>query len=62
VQPLRLKPYLRQSFEIDPEDPQTVYGLAFAYMELRDIEQAQKHFQKVLEMGAPKELCGLARN
>jgi len=22
-----------------------VYGLAFAYMELEDIEQAQKHFQ-----------------
>ncbi|MHB8118203.1 MAG: hypothetical protein ACYDHX_05700 [Methanothrix sp.] len=23
--------YLRQSFEIDPHDPQTVYGLAFAH-------------------------------
>ncbi len=39
--------YLRQSYEIDPLDPQTVYGLAFAYMELGDIEQAQKHFQMV---------------
>ena len=46
MQPLRLKPYLRQSFEIDPLDPQTVYGLAFAYMELGDMEPAQKHFQK----------------
>ena len=62
MQPLRLKPYLRQSFEIDPEDPQTVYGLAFAYMGLRDIEQAQNHFQKVLAMEAPEDLRGLARN
>ena len=54
--------YLRQSFEIDPHDPQTVYGLAFAYMELGDIEQAQKHFQMVLEMEAPEDLRGLARN
>ena len=53
---LRALYYLRQSLEIDPLDPQTVYGLAFAYMELGDIEQAQKHFQKVLEMEAPEEL------
>jgi tetratricopeptide (TPR) repeat protein len=39
-----------------------VYGLAFAYMELGDIEPAQKHFQAVLEMEAPEELRGLARN
>jgi tetratricopeptide (TPR) repeat protein len=39
-----------------------VYGLAFAYMELEDIEQAQKHFSRVLEMEAPEDLCGLARN
>ena len=48
--------------EIDPQDPQTVYGLAFAYMELGDIEPAQKHFQKVLEMEAPEELRVLARD
>jgi hypothetical protein len=48
--------------EIDPQDPQTVYGLAFAYMELGDMEPAQKHFQKVLEMEAPEELRGLARD
>jgi hypothetical protein len=39
-----------------------VYGLAFAYMELGDMEPAQKHFKKVLEMEAPDELRGLARN
>ena len=39
-----------------------MYGLAFAYMELGDMEPAQKHFQAVLEMEAPEELRGLARN
>jgi Flp pilus assembly protein TadD len=34
---LRVLYYLRHSYEIDPQDPQTVYGLAFAYMELGDI-------------------------
>jgi tetratricopeptide (TPR) repeat protein len=59
---LRALYYLRRSYECDPLDPQTVYGLAFAYMELGDIELAQKHFQKVLEMEAPEELRGLARD
>ena len=59
---LRALYYLRQSFEIDPQDPQTVYSLAFAYMELGDMEQTQKHFQKVLEMKAPEELRSLARD
>ena len=49
--------YLRRSNECDPLAPQTVYGLAFAYM-----EPAQKHFQAVLEMEAPEELRGLARD
>jgi hypothetical protein len=31
-------------------------------MELEDIEQAQKHFQKVLEMEAPEELPAPAKN
>jgi tetratricopeptide (TPR) repeat protein len=59
---LRALYHLRRSFEADPKDPQTVNGLAFANMELGDIEQAQKRFQAVLEMEAPEELCGLARN
>ena len=54
--------YLRQSYQANPQDPQTVYGLAFAYMEMGDIEQAQKHFQMVLDMPAPEELQVLARN
>ena len=32
-----------------------MYGLAFAYMELGDIEQAQKHVQMVLDMSALEE-------
>jgi len=59
---LRALYYLRQSYQADPQDPQTVYGLAFAYMELGDIEQAQKHFQMVLEMPGPEQLRALARN
>jgi tetratricopeptide (TPR) repeat protein len=59
---LRALYYLRRSFEIDLQDLQTVYGLAFAYMELGNMEQAQKHFQKVLEMEAPEDLRGMARD
>jgi len=33
-----------------------VYGLAFAYMELGDIEQAKEHFIRVLEIEAPEDL------
>ncbi len=54
--------FLRRSFEIEPHDPQTVYGIAFACLELGDIEQAQKHFQKVLEMDAAESLRVLAKN
>ena len=39
-----------------------MYGLAFAYMELADIKQAQKHFQMVLEMEAPEDPRSLAKN
>jgi len=59
---LRALYYLRRSHEADPKDPQTMYGLAFAYMELGDIEQAQKHFQAVLDMPAPEQLRSLAKN
>lgn len=38
--------YLRRFFEIEPQDPQTIYGLAFAYMETE----------------APQELHVLARD
>ena len=39
-----------------------MYGLAFTYIELGDIEPAQKHFQAVQEMEAPEELRSLARD
>jgi len=39
-----------------------MYILAFAYMEMGDLEPAQKHFQAVLKMEASKELRRLARN
>jgi tetratricopeptide (TPR) repeat protein len=53
---------LRRSFECDPHDPQTVYGLAFTYMEPGDVEQAQKRFGLMLDMPAPEELRALAKN
>ena len=37
-------------------DPQIVYDLAFACMELGDIEQAKEHFIRVLEIEAPEDL------
>jgi hypothetical protein len=40
----------RCSYNIDLQDPHTVYGFAYAYLKLDDAEQAQKHFQQVLEM------------
>jgi tetratricopeptide (TPR) repeat protein len=54
--------YLRQSHQANSQDPQTVYSLAFAYMEMGDIEPAQRHFQMVLDMPATEELRALARN
>ena len=53
---LRALYYLRRSFEINPQDPQTVYGLAFACMELGDIQPDQMHFRRVQNMDVPKEL------
>lgn len=54
--------YLRRSYQIDPKDPQTVYGLAYACLKLGDAEQAQRHFQEVLDMRAPEGLQRLARD
>jgi tetratricopeptide (TPR) repeat protein len=54
--------YLRRSFEIEPKYPQIVYGLSLAYKEPKDIDNAEMYFKKVLEMEAPGELHGLARN
>jgi hypothetical protein len=49
-------------FEIEPLDPQAVYALAFAYKELKDIDNAEMYFKKLPEMEATGELHGLARN
>lgn len=38
--------YLRKSFEIDPDDPQTVNGLALAYRELNDLDNAELYFRR----------------
>ena len=43
---------LRQSFEIDPSDPQTVYGLAFAYMGQEAPEDLHR-LARQLKIGGP---------
>jgi len=53
--------YLKKSHEINPQDPQTVYGLAFAYKSLNDLENAKKYFKDLLDMPAPETLKELAR-
>jgi tetratricopeptide (TPR) repeat protein len=53
--------YLQKSYNINSHDPQTVYGLAFSYMSLNDLENAEKHFNALLDMRAPDTLKELAR-
>ena len=52
--------YLKKSHEINPQDPQTVYGLAFAYKSLDDLENAEKYFKDLLDMpeGLLIKMCG----
>jgi len=52
---------LQKSYNINPHDPQTVYGLAFSYMSLNDFENAEKYFRVLLDMQAPEMLKELAR-
>ena len=53
--------YLKKSHEINSQDPQTVYGLAFAYKSLNDLENAEKYFKDLLDMAAPETIKELAR-
>ena len=53
--------YLQKSYNINPKDPQTVYGLAFTYKSLNDFENAEKYFKVLLDMRAPEVLKELAR-
>lgn len=52
--------YLKKSHEINPLDPQTIYGLAFAYKSLDDLENAEKYFKDLLDMpeGLLIKMCG----
>ena len=52
--------YLKKSHEINPLDPQTIYGLAFAYKFLDDLENAEKYFKDLLDMpeGLLIKMCG----
>ena len=52
--------HLKKSHEINPQDPQTIYGLAFAYKSLDDLKNAQKYFKDLLDMpeGLLIKMCG----
>ena len=52
--------YLKKSHEINSQDPQTVYGLSFAYKSLDDLENAEKYFKDLLDMpeGLLIKMCG----
>ena len=52
---------LQKSYDINPHDPQTVYGLAFAYKSMNDFENAEKYFKALLDMRSPDTLKELAR-
>jgi len=54
--------FLRRANELDPDDPFTVYGLAVTYQDLGDMEGADRHFRKLLGMGAPSQLQSLAKD
>jgi len=54
--------YLQKSYNINPKDPQTVYGLALTYKSLNDLENAEKYFKVLLDMQAPEVLKELARD
>jgi predicted Zn-dependent protease len=53
--------YLRRSFEMLPDDYQTVYGLAQACRHLGDMKNADEYLGRLLAMEAPEELKKTAR-
>ncbi len=53
---------LRQSYQANPQGPADGVRLGLRLHGDGDIEQAQEHFQELLDMPAPEELRALARN
>jgi len=54
--------YLKKAFDINPDDAQTNYGLGLQYLDLGDINNADKHFKKVVELNNPLHIVELAKN
>lgn len=54
--------YLEKAYEIDPHDPNTVYGLGYAYQKVKDYEKADKYYKQVLKMDVPGEIRSLAKD
>ncbi len=52
---------LEQAYAINPSDPRTVYGLGHTYEQLKDNDKADRYYKEVLNLDAPTEIKGLAR-
>lgn len=53
--------YLEKAYKVNSNDVNTVYGLAYDYLQLKDYQKADRYFRKVLEMDAPTEISELAK-
>ena len=54
--------YLEKAYRINSFNPNTVYGLGYAYELLKDYEKADKYYKELLEMDAPTQLKKLAKD
>ena len=54
--------FTKLAYEIDPEDPNTLYGLGLAYQKLGDHDNATNYYEKLINIGGPEELISLAKD
>lgn len=54
--------YLTKAYEINPSDPNTVYGLGYTYDLLGNSENADKYYKEVLKLDAPENIKTLAKD
>jgi tetratricopeptide (TPR) repeat protein len=54
--------YLKKSYEINSSDAITIYGLGYCYQQIKDYNNADIYYRKILEIDAPSHLKELAKN
>ena len=54
--------YLKQSFDLLPNDPQTLFGLAQAHEHFGDHQNADDYYKAVVDSNAPDHIKNLARS